>query len=238
MKFMKDFLLIILKDVLSHHQDLRVILMSGTINADLFSQYFGNAPIIHIKGFTYPVVEFFLVDVLEKTSYRIAPQSNTSAGDFRGRQKLAESRKDALTESFEDVDIDTLYKNYSLTTRQTLEAWSGSQLNLGLVESTVEYICRHEGDGAILVFLTGWDDISKLFDTIISNKFLRDTGKFLVLPLHGSMPSIDQREIFDRPPANVRKVIYMGCLNFKVLLTVLFSLFLIVHGWSKLMVSY
>ncbi|GAB2253881.1 hypothetical protein Droror1_Dr00021690 [Drosera rotundifolia] len=203
----EDFLLIILKDLLSRRQDLRVILMSATINADLFSQYFGNAPIIHIKGFTYPVVEFFLEDVLEKTSYRIAPQSNTSAGDFRGRQKLAELRKDALTESFEDVDIDTLYKNYSLTTRQTLEAWSGSQLDLGLVESTVEYICRHEGDGAILVFLTGWDDISKLFDTIKSNKFLGDTGKFLVLPLHGSMPSIDQREIFDRPPANVRKIV-------------------------------
>lgn len=203
----EDFLLIILKDLLSRRQDLRVILMSATINADLFSQYFRNAPIIHIKGFTYPVVEFFLEDVLEKTSYRIAPQSNTSAGDFRGRQKLAESRKDALTESFEDVDIDTLYKNYSLTTRQTLEAWSGSQLDLGLVESTVEYICRHEGDGAILVFLTGWDDISKLFDTIKSNKFLGDTGKFLVLPLHGSMPSIDQHEIFNRPPANVRKIV-------------------------------
>ncbi|KAL9253383.1 DExH-box ATP-dependent RNA helicase DExH1-like protein [Drosera capensis] len=94
----EDFLLIILKDLLSRRQDLRVILMSATINADLFSQYFGNAPVIHIKGFTYPVVEFFLEDVLEKTSYRITPQSNTSAGDFTRRRKLAESRKDALTE--------------------------------------------------------------------------------------------------------------------------------------------
>ena len=28
--------------------DLRLILMSATINADLFSKYFGNAPTIHI----------------------------------------------------------------------------------------------------------------------------------------------------------------------------------------------
>lgn len=72
------------------------------------------------------------------------------------------------------------------------------------MESTVEYICRHEGDGAILVFLTGWDDISKLIDKIKVNRFLRDSSKFLVLPVHGSMPTINQREIFDRPPPNIR----------------------------------
>lgn len=72
------------------------------------------------------------------------------------------------------------------------------------MEATIEYICRHEGDGAILVFLTGWDDISKLLDRIKSNNFLRDTNKFLVLPLHGSMPTMNQREIFDRPPLNMR----------------------------------
>lgn len=44
----EDFLLIILRDVLPRRSDLRVILMSATINADLFSRYFGNAPTIHI----------------------------------------------------------------------------------------------------------------------------------------------------------------------------------------------
>lgn len=72
------------------------------------------------------------------------------------------------------------------------------------VEATIEYICRNEGDGAILVFLTGWDDISKLFDKLKGNNFLGDPSKFLLLPLHGSMPTINQREIFDRPPPNKR----------------------------------
>lgn len=44
----EDFLLIILRDLLPRRPDLRVILMSATINADLFSQYFSNAPTIHI----------------------------------------------------------------------------------------------------------------------------------------------------------------------------------------------
>ncbi|KAH7854237.1 hypothetical protein Vadar_011602 [Vaccinium darrowii] len=203
----EDFLLIILHDLLPRRPDLRLVLMSATINADLFSKYFGNAPTIHIPGLTFPVAEFFLEDVLEKTRYSIKSEVKNYQGSSRRRGRQQESEKDPLTELFEDVDIDSHYKSFSMTTRQSLEAWSGSQLDLGLVESTVEYICRCEGDGAILIFLTGWDDISKLLDKVKANSFLGDPRKFLVLPLHGSMPTINQREIFDRPPANMRKIV-------------------------------
>lgn len=43
-----DFLLIVLKDLLRRRRDLRLILMSATLNAELFSSYFGGAPTIHI----------------------------------------------------------------------------------------------------------------------------------------------------------------------------------------------
>lgn len=45
---MPDFLLIVLKDLLPRRPELRLILMSATLNADLFSSYFGGAPMIHI----------------------------------------------------------------------------------------------------------------------------------------------------------------------------------------------
>ncbi|KAF6151894.1 hypothetical protein GIB67_010468 [Kingdonia uniflora] len=48
-----------------------------------------------------------------------------------------------------------------MSTRKSLEAWSGKQLDSRLVEAAIEYICR---DGAIFVFLSGWDEISKLLD--------------------------------------------------------------------------
>lgn len=203
----EDFLLIILRDLLPRRPDLRLILMSATINADLFSKYFGNAPTIHIPGLTFPVAEFFLEDLLEKTRYSIKSESDNFEGNSRRRRRQQDSKKDPLTELFEDADIDSHYKNYSVSTRKSLEAWSGSQLDLGLVEATIEYACRHEGDGAILVFLTGWDDISKLLEKVKANNFLGDPNKFLVLPLHGSMPTINQREIFDRPPPNKRKIV-------------------------------
>ncbi|XVE96278.1 hypothetical protein REPUB_Repub02eG0207300 [Reevesia pubescens] len=202
----EDFLLIILRDLLPRRPDLRLILMSATINADLFSKYFGNAPTIHIPGLTFPVAELFLEDVLQKTHYNIKSEFDNFQGNSR-RRKEQDLKKDNLTAMFEDVDIESHYKNYSASTRRSLEAWSGSQIDLGLVEAAIEHICRHEGDGAILVFLTGWDDISKLLDKIKVNSFLGDLGKFLVLPLHGSMPTINQREIFDRSPPNKRKIV-------------------------------
>jgi ATP-dependent RNA helicase DHX36 len=46
--FFLDFLLIVLKDLLPRRRDLRLVLMSATLNAELFSNYFGGAPTFHI----------------------------------------------------------------------------------------------------------------------------------------------------------------------------------------------
>src|SRR5690606_23881244 len=50
-----DFLLGLLKGLLSRRQDLKLVLMSATINAELFSSYFDNAPMIRVPGRLYPV---------------------------------------------------------------------------------------------------------------------------------------------------------------------------------------
>ncbi|XP_027331220.1 DExH-box ATP-dependent RNA helicase DExH6 isoform X4 [Abrus precatorius] len=59
-----DFMLAIIRDMLPSYPHLRLILMSATIDAERFSQYFGSCPIIHVPGFTYPVKTFYLEDVL------------------------------------------------------------------------------------------------------------------------------------------------------------------------------
>ena len=40
--------------------------MSATLNAELFSRYF-DCKLFHVPGFTYPVKEYFLEDVLKVT---------------------------------------------------------------------------------------------------------------------------------------------------------------------------
>lgn len=43
--------------------------MSATLNAALFSEYFGDIPIINIPGRTFPVEQYYLEDILEATGY-------------------------------------------------------------------------------------------------------------------------------------------------------------------------
>lgn len=69
----EDFLLIVLKSLLQKRENLRLILMSATLNAKLFSEYFGGAPSTHIPGFTFPVQEFYLEDALETTGDNMMP---------------------------------------------------------------------------------------------------------------------------------------------------------------------
>jgi HrpA-like RNA helicase len=45
----------------------RVVLMSATVEASRFSNYFGNCPIVSVPGRTYPVHVQYLEDVLEDT---------------------------------------------------------------------------------------------------------------------------------------------------------------------------
>lgn len=50
-----DFVLGLLKRVLEQRQDFRVIVSSATINAQVFSEYFGGCPIVRIETETHPV---------------------------------------------------------------------------------------------------------------------------------------------------------------------------------------
>lgn len=52
------------------------------------------------QGFTFPVAEFFLEDVLEKTRYKIKSERDSSAGSSR-RKKFSPVKGDPLSDLFE-----------------------------------------------------------------------------------------------------------------------------------------
>ncbi|GLE10096.1 hypothetical protein PINS_up022091 [Pythium insidiosum] len=57
---------------------LKVVLMSATLQAERFQQYFGGAarcPMLCVPGRTFPVQEFFLEDVLERTEFVLDDES-------------------------------------------------------------------------------------------------------------------------------------------------------------------
>ncbi|KAI5759599.1 DHX34 [Gulo gulo luscus] len=54
-----DFLLGVLRRLLPQRPDLKVILMSATINISLFSSYFGNAPVVQVPGRLFPITVMY-----------------------------------------------------------------------------------------------------------------------------------------------------------------------------------
>ena len=60
-----DFLLIVLKSLLARRKDLTVVLMSATLNAELFAEYFDKCPVMEIPGRAFPVTTLFLEDAIE-----------------------------------------------------------------------------------------------------------------------------------------------------------------------------
>lgn len=208
----EDFLLIVLKDLLPRRRDLRLILMSATLNAELFSSYFGKAPTIHIPGFTYPVRAHFLEDVLEMTGYKLT--SFNQIDDYRQekmwktqRQLVPRKRKNQITALVEDALNKTNFDEYSARTRDSLSYWTPDCIGFNLVEAVLCHICRKERPGAVLVFMTGWEDISCLRDQLKAHPLVGDPNRVLLLTCHGSMATSEQKLIFEKPPPNVRKIV-------------------------------
>ncbi|CAL0328781.1 unnamed protein product [Lupinus luteus] len=208
----EDFLLIVLKDLLPRRPDLRLVLMSATLNAELFSNYFASAPTFHIPGFTYPVRSHFLEDVLEVTGYKLT--SFNQVDDY-GQEKLWKTqkqlaprkRKNQITALVEDALSKSSFESYSSKARDSLASWVPDCIGFNLIEAVLCHICRKERPGAVLVFMTGWEDISCLRDQLKAHPLLGDPNRILLLTCHGSMATSEQKLIFERPPPNVRKVI-------------------------------
>ena len=60
-------------------------------------------------------------------------------------------------------------------------------------------------DGAVLIFLPGWNTISMLRKYLQAHPRFRNPNEFLILSLHSQVPREDQRLVFRPTPPGVRK---------------------------------
>jgi len=246
----EDFLLIVLRDLCLVRKDLKVVLMSATLDAEVFSKYFGiGNKEFHVPGKTFPVRELFLEHVLGTTGFgedvvrglnaivvqdRVRKRSETVGNrKFKGRAPP----RPGCAPCEGDITGDTLHtedppewQSYAPDVLTSLRRWrtnaeNDDAVDVELVVDVLRKVVRvadtsEKADGletgggrtdapagAVLVFLTGWDDIVKVTDLCANDKLLGDASKTLVLPLHGSLPSSNQKAIFDRPKPGIRKII-------------------------------
>ncbi|KAK9708197.1 putative ATP-dependent RNA helicase ucp12 [Basidiobolus ranarum] len=196
-----DILMAILKEILCKRKDLKVILMSATINSELFSKYFGNAPCVEIPGRTFPVTELFLEDILQNVPTNSKPLA-IRGGKRGGKEEEVmneELREEYLAQGLDDLTIDYLQHH-----RRQEE-----NINYSLIVDVVKYIdtMYDTDDGAILIFLPGVMEINKCISLL--NQALNDSKdrKYVTLPLHASLSIDDQTKVFHKYPLGTRKII-------------------------------
>ncbi|XP_027508299.1 3'-5' RNA helicase YTHDC2 isoform X2 [Corapipo altera] len=88
-----DFLLIKLRDVLQTQTNLKLIISSAALDANLFIRYFGCCPVIHIQGRPFEVKEMFLEDILRSTGY-----TNKEMIKYKKEKQQEEKQQSSLTE--------------------------------------------------------------------------------------------------------------------------------------------
>lgn len=88
------------------------------------------------------------------------------------------------------------FESYSSRARDSLACWTPDCIGFNLIEAVLCHICRKERPGAVLVFMTGWDDISCLRDQLKAHPLLGDPNRVLLLTCHGSMATSEQVRSF------------------------------------------
>ncbi|KAK4172350.1 putative ATP-dependent RNA helicase [Triangularia setosa] len=185
-----DFLLSIVRDVLYRRRDLKLILMSATLDASTFRDYFMvdkqnvTVGMVEIAGRTYPVNDFYLDDVIRITGF--------SGGNLGGRNDYYD--EGANQASGKDVDpINKIIQRL------------GHRINYDLLTDTVKAIDEElsslQKAGGILIFLPGVAEINRACNV------LRSVHSLHVLPLHASLETKEQKKVFSPPPHGRRKVV-------------------------------
>lgn len=87
-----DFLLALLRTVLTRRRDLKLILMSATLDAAVFENYFGGPRAVgkvEIAGRTHPVDDYYMDDVARMTGYAAPDEEDARASQGLGRSMRA-----------------------------------------------------------------------------------------------------------------------------------------------------
>ncbi|TIA86953.1 hypothetical protein E3P99_03496 [Wallemia hederae] len=193
-----DLTLVVLKRLIADRQargkPLKVILMSATIDSDLFQNYFASvnngvpAPVADIPGRSFPVTKYFLDDYLEELK---GVPENEGGWVFR-EKNVSEYMRNEFRDNVGGDEIEIPYPLVALTIAHVLSL-------------------SRNADGHLLIFLPGWDEI-KAVQTILEEQKLcginfNDTSKYSIHVLHSSVPVQEQQKIFEPCQEGIRRII-------------------------------
>lgn len=217
-----DFLLTILKEVIQKRSDLRLILMSATVDCNKFANYFNRCPVVTIPGRTFPVEVFHLEDIVEETGYVLEQDSeycqkfmeeeeevNISISQTGG--KTLQHQEVIVRDSGSGWDLGPEFDHFSSRTRRVLQYMNPNKINMDLILDLLAYLDKSPQfcnvEGAVLIFLPGLAHIQQLYDLLTTDKRFSSKDRYKLVPLHSTLSSQDQSAAFTVPPSGVRKIV-------------------------------
>ncbi|KAI5701615.1 hypothetical protein M8J75_011364 [Diaphorina citri] len=178
-----DFIMVVLRDMVHMYPDLRIILMSATIDTSAFSKYFNDCPVLEVPGRTHPVTDHFLEDIVEILNF--VPQDNPRKRKNKSNKRDDDDEEDGLIEEEENMN-NQVSNDYSPQTRASVAQLSERDISFELIESLLKYIKQQGVDGAVLVFLPGWNVIFILLRHLSQHPIFANFA--IHLPIIKSLP--------------------------------------------------
>ncbi|XP_017872543.1 PREDICTED: DExH-box ATP-dependent RNA helicase DExH2 [Drosophila arizonae] len=175
-----DFLLLAIKLELERNKSLKVILMSATMDLLALSKYFDDAPVLNVEGRSFNVRVYSLEDILHITGY-LTPQMSSLLGNHKNLEGEQLLRAYSLAHNINEMDIDN-----------------------SLIVSLLQVLLLMGMKGAVIVYLPGYQDMTKLMDQL---QTALPTDLIKVLLLHSQVDSQRQRDVFREYPNVQLKVV-------------------------------
>ncbi|EJS42628.1 YLR419W [Saccharomyces arboricola H-6] len=182
-----DLIVTLMKNLLRKVRGMKIVLMSATVNVDLFKKFFPGLVTCHIEGRTFPITDYFLEDILDSLDFKIK------------REKALSYDGDSVDEKSDD----DLY----LRPRADSKFFASGQINYDLLCQVVKHVDKRlkgtDSNGSIIVFLPGVGEINKCCK-LLSDR--ANEANFIILPLHSALTPDDQKRVF-RKYSGKRKVV-------------------------------
>lgn len=179
-----DLLLIAIRNALKDNNSLKIVLMSATLNSKKLSEYFENCQIIDVPGRLFKIDVYHLGEVLMETGYRTDKMVDYILAN----------------QSPEEIPIENL----------TIAAYHASKpkktagIDHQLLQCLIMHIHMHKPEGAILVFMAGYQDIMHQKDCIEKEFDKKGLQNYRLFVLHSG---IEETCVFDAMPPGVRKIV-------------------------------